>query len=198
MSMPQPDLAELRDAMREISAEALRAGTIIRRMRQLVRIEPVEHVALDPTALLEDLKILISADARINGVDVAYAFATKGCHVLADGVQLQQLVLNLLRNAFEALAAQPAGSRRVEVASSVLADGNLEISITDNGPGVSSAIADRLFEPFCTTKPGGTGLGLAISRTIAQAHRGSVGYRAAAPHGTCFYVRLPAVEDSAK
>jgi len=197
IAMPQPDLVELRDAVREISAEALRAGTIIRRMRQLVRVEAGEQAPVEANALIEDLKVLIAADARLQGTSVRYRLAGSGSRVFADAVQLQQLILNLVRNAFEALATQPAGLREIEIATAVIAGGDLEISITDNGPGVSPGIADRIFEPFCTSKPAGTGLGLAISRTIAQSHGGTVGNRPVSPHGACFYVRLPAVESSA-
>ena len=191
MTMPTPDLAELRDAVREIGAEALRAGDIIRRMRQLVRTDPGAQIEVEASALVEDLRVLISADARIHGVHVHYRLASDGVRIMADSVQLQQLILNLLRNAFEALATQTPRSREVEIATRLI-EGQVEISVTDNGPGVLPAIAERLFDPFCTTKPGGTGLGLAISRTIAQSHGGSVGYRTVLPHGTCFYVRLPA------
>jgi two-component system, LuxR family, sensor kinase FixL len=198
MAMPAPDFAELRDAVREIGAEALRAGTIIRRMRQLVRVEASEQVAVSANTLLEDLEVLIAADARIQATRVSYRLESGGVRVKADGVQLQQLVLNLVRNAFEAVAAQPPGSRQIGIATTVLDHGELEISVSDNGAGVSSDIADRIFDPFCTSKPGGTGLGLAISRTIAQAHGGTVGYRQVAPNGACFYVRLPVLEDPAR
>lgn len=193
IAMPAPELAELRDAVREISAEALRAGDIIRRMRQLVRTEPGEQTAIEARALIEDLKVLISADARIHGAHVHYRFGSDGVRIMADGAQLQQLILSLVRNAFEALATQSPRSREIEIAT-LPVDGQVEISVSDNGPGVLPAIEERMFDPFCTTKPGGTGLGLAVSRTIAQAHGGSVGYRAVLPHGSCFYVRLPALQ----
>jgi two-component system, LuxR family, sensor kinase FixL len=197
IEMPQPDLAELRDAVREIGAEALRAGNIIRRMRQLVRVEAGERAPVEANALIEDLKVLIAADARIQGTNVRYRLASAGIRVVADPVQLQQLILNLVRNAFEALATQPPESREIEIATAVIGGGDLEISVADNGPGVSPAIADRIFDAFCSSKPAGTGLGLAISRTIAQAHGGSVGNRPVSPHGACFYVRLPALEGAA-
>jgi len=193
IALPQPDLAELRDAVREIGAEALRAGDIIRRVRQLVRSDPVVRVPTDPDALIDELKVLIAADARIHGANVTYQLDSDGCRVVADGVQIQHLILNLVRNAFEALATQPPESRECQIATARSAD-QLEIRVSDNGPGVSPAVASRLFEPFCTTKPHGTGLGLAISRTIAQSHGGTIGFRPNSPHGACFDVRLPALE----
>jgi two-component system, LuxR family, sensor kinase FixL len=197
IDMPQPDIAELRAAVREISAEALRAGAIIHRMRQLVRMDAFEGVPVDVSTLIDGLKVLIAADARIHGTHVRYTIASGDIRVKADAIQLQQLLLNLTRNAFEALATQASEPRVLEIATMVVPGGELEISVSDNGPGVAAAIAGRLFEPFCTTKPGGTGLGLAISRTIAQSHGGTVGNRPVSPHGTCFYVRLPVLEGSA-
>ena len=196
IAMPEPDLAELRDAVREIGVEALRAGTLIQRMRRIVRVEAGNHGPVDANALIENLEVLIAADARIHGTQVRYHLASGSARIKGDGVQLQQVILNLVGNAFEALAAQPPGSRQIEIATAV-AGGDLEITVSDNGPGVSPSIAGRIFDPFCSSKPGGTGLGLAISRTIVQAHGGTVGNRPIAPHGACFYVRLPALEDSA-
>jgi two-component system sensor kinase FixL len=197
IGMAQPDLADVRAAIHEIGIEALRAGSMIRRMRQLVRSDPVDLHPMEIKAVIDDLKVLIAADARIHGVQVNYAIVNDGLRVQADAGQLQQVVLNLVRNSFEALEAQPAASRELEIASTKAAGGNLEITVSDNGPGVSPDVTERLFDPFCTTKPGGTGLGLAISRTIAQAHGGTIGFRPLSPHGACFYVRLPAWEDSA-
>jgi two-component system, LuxR family, sensor kinase FixL len=197
IAMPVPDLAELRDAVREIGAEALRAGTMIRRMRQLVRVDPGEQLLTEADAIIADLKVFIAADARIHSTHVSYQLASAGIRVKADAVQIQQLILNLVRNAFEALALQPPDSREIRIASALRA-GQLELSVSDNGPGVSPDIADRLFDPFCTTKTHGTGLGLAISRTIAQSHGGTVGNRPVSPHGACFYVRLPALETATR
>jgi signal transduction histidine kinase len=105
-------------------------------------------------------------------------------------------VLNLLRNALEALHERPAGTREVEFWTGQTAEGDVEIRVTDNGPGIHPSIADRLFEPFCSTKGSGTGLGLAISRTIVQAHGGTIDTRPMNPHGTCFFVRLPVAEET--
>ena len=196
MEMPQPDFAELQDAVREIGAESLRAGEIIRRMRALVRVDAGELIPADANAIVRDLDTLVAADARGHGVKMSYCLAGTGAHIKVDVAQIQQLLMIFVRNGFEALAAQPVGLREMEIATTTV-DGIVEIRVTDNGPGISPDIADRLFDPFCTTKPHGTGLGLAISRTIAQAHGGTAGHRAAPPHGACFYVRLPAWEGPA-
>jgi two-component system sensor kinase FixL len=190
-----PDSAELEEAVREIGVEGLRAGEIIRKLRQLVRGDtPGEHALIDVNALIDELRTLLAADARRHGVDLRFRLQSVP-PVLADCVQLQQVVLNLVRNAYEALLEMPAGARQVDIATLRLSDGGVEIRITDNGPGISPAIADRLFAPFATTKATGTGLGLAMSRTIVQTHGGTIGVRPVEPRGSTFYVRLPAKEE---
>jgi two-component system sensor kinase FixL len=194
-NMPEPDLVELREAVREIGAEGMRAGRIITRLRQLVRNdEPVEQVPTDLNGLIEDLKVLLNADARVHDTRLSVVLTPNLPRVDANPVQLQQLVLNLARNAFEALADNPAGERELEISTSKNAAGEVEIRVADNGPGISPAIADRLFDPFSTTKKNGTGLGLAISRTIAHAHGGNIAFRPVLPHGARFDVQLPVKE----
>ena len=193
-----PDLAELREALREIGAECLRAGGIVHKLRRMVRTEPGEaEPHLDVNLVIEEIRTLLAADARVPGVELRIEFAPGLPRVQAPGVQLQQVVLNLARNAFEALAEQRAGARHVRIETSRAA-GGIEIRVTDDGPGISPDIADRLFDPFATTKNSGTGLGLAISRTIVQAHGGTIAVRAAEPCGCIFSVRLPGQEENPK
>jgi two-component system sensor kinase FixL len=195
-NMPQPDLAELREAVREINAEGLRAGRIIARLRQLVRSdEPEEYLPTDVNAVIEELKVLMLADARVHDTRLSILLAPNLPRILANPAQLQQLVLNLMRNAFEALADFAAAEREVELSTVRAINGDIEIRVADNGPGISPAILDRLFDPFATTKKAGTGLGLAISRTIAHAHGGTIEARPVSPHGASFQVRLPVRED---
>lgn len=195
LNMPQPDLAELREAVREIGAEGMRAGRIITRLRQLVRSdEHEEHGPTDVNELIEELEVLLLADARVSDARLSISLAPHLPRVMASPVQLQQVVLNLVRNAFEALAEVPAGDRDVTLSTRADSTGDVEIRVVDNGPGISAVIMDRLFDPFTTTKRAGTGLGLAISRTIVQAHDGTIEVRPAAPNGASFHVRLPARE----
>jgi two-component system sensor kinase FixL len=195
-NMPEPDLEELREAVREIGAEGMRAARIIARLRQLVRNDDhVEHVPTDVNTLIEELKVLLNADARAHDTRLSVTLSPHLPRVNANPIQLQQLVLNLTRNAFEALSEQPAADRELTVSTSRAATGEVDIRVVDNGPGIAPAIADRLFDPFSTTKQSGTGLGLAISRTIAHSHGGTIQCRAATPHGASFQVQLPAVED---
>lgn len=200
LAMPEPDFAELKEAVREIGAEGLRAGRIIDRLRQLVRgDEPTELVPIDLNAVVEDLRPLLAADARVFDTRLEIHAEPDLPRVQGDGVQLQQVTLNLVRNAFEALegGGSGPGQRVVRLTTSRTADGQVELEVRDNGPGFPAEMSGRLFHPFATTKKSGTGLGLAMSRTILQAHRGTIGIREAAPNGACVYIRLHSAEERA-
>jgi two-component system, LuxR family, sensor kinase FixL len=194
LQLPEPDLAESRDAVREIGSEALRAGEIIRRLRRLVRSDNDEgrHPS-QINEVIEDLRLLTVADARVHDTRIVFDLATGLPPVLLNRVHITQVLLNLIRNALEALAGQPRGSREITIRSRSAENGDVEVSVCDNGPGVDPGIVDRMFDPFCTTKPNGTGLGLPMSRTIVSAHGGTVNHVPARP-GACFVMRLPGVE----
>lgn len=197
LRMPEPDLAETLSSLSEISLEALRAGEIIRRLRQLVSARPNDYVDTQVNELVEDLGMLMHADARIHRTQLDFELAPTLPPVRADRAQLQQLVLTLVRNAIEALSEAASSTRRIIVRTARLPDGRIELSVSDNGPGVSGEMLERLFVPFATTKAAGTGLGLAIGQSIAQAHGATLAYRANEPAGACFYVRLATIEDHA-
>ena len=196
IDMPVPDYAELRESVREIAAEGMRAGGIINRLRKLVRNdEQDDRLPTDINSIIEELKILLSADARAYDTRLHIALTAGLPSVSANPAQLQQVILNLVRNAFEAMIDMPSGERDIELSTVRNESGDVEIRIADTGPGISPEILDRLFDPFATTKKSGTGLGLAISRTIAQGHGGTISTRPVAPHGASFHVSLPAIED---
>jgi two-component system sensor kinase FixL len=113
--------------------------------------------------------------------------------VLIARVQIQHVLLNLIRNALEALAPIPSRQREIVIGTQRLSDGDVEIFVSDNGLGVAPTVVERLFEPFYTTKPAGTGLGLAISNTIVRAHDGTFGHRPNTPSGACFFMRIPSI-----
>jgi two-component system sensor kinase FixL len=193
LEQPVPDMAEVREAVREINAEGLRAGEIIRRLRQMVKVDaPDERSILDVNALIQELRSLLQSDARVHDAKLHIELAPRLPTVAGNPVHLQQVILNLTRNALEAMLEQTAGTRRVELTTTTTSAGDVEIRVSDNGPGIDASIADRLFDPFSTTKSSGTGLGLAISRTIVQSHGGTIGTRPTQPRGATFYVRLPA------
>jgi two-component system sensor kinase FixL len=191
LALPNPDIAEIRESLQEISSQALRAGDIIRRLRGLARPQEAHHELTDINLLLTQLGDLIQSDAKRHQVRYHLEAAAGLPQVWADRPQIQQLVLNLVRNAVEALAEVPPESREVTIRTSCNDNGEVVVRVRDRGPGVSPAIAQHLFTPFCTTKSAGTGLGLAMSRTIAQANSGTLEYRPELPTGSCFTLTLP-------
>jgi two-component system sensor kinase FixL len=192
LAMDQPDLDEVKEAVREIHAEGQRAGEIIRRLRQMVRVDaPDERAPVDVNAALAELRSLLQSDARVHDAQLSTRLAPGLPPVEANAVHVQQVVLNLVRNALEAVQEKPPGSRQVELSTARTTDGEVEIRVADNGPGIDPQIADRLFDPFSTTKSAGTGLGLAISRTIVQSHGGRIVTRAGT-QGSDFYLHQPA------
>jgi two-component system sensor kinase FixL len=193
LGLTDPDIEEIRGALKQITAQAVRAGDIIRRLRALARNEVMRRESTDINALIQELTDLIQLDAKAHNVQYKLDLAAALPRADVDRAQLQQVVLNLVRNALEALSESPTSPRQVAVRTELLPEGDIEIAICDNGPGVAAAIAPQLFDPFCTTKPNGTGLGLAISRTIVKAHQGTLEYRPNLPCGACFRVRLPLV-----
>jgi two-component system, LuxR family, sensor kinase FixL len=191
LASPKPDNAELATAVHDLGNEALRAGAIIHRLRNLTRGGNAHRIPQDLGELLFELRPGLLAEARALGVGLTIGVEPGMPAVDVDGVQIQHVVLNLARNAFEAVAKLPPDTAEVDLRAATAEDGTLEVSVRDNGAGVPAEVRGRLFEPFCTTKASGTGLGLAISRTIVRAHGGSIGVRTCEPRGTCFYFRLP-------
>jgi two-component system sensor kinase FixL len=194
-SQATPDLEEVVVALRQISAQALRAGEIIKRLRGLVRNRQTHEELLDLNAVVRELAVLAEPDARLNDVHLVMDLAAGLPPVLGDAIQLQQVLLNLVRNAIEAV--QATGSERLVTLRTSRAGTGVELSVSDLGPGLDAAIRDRLFEAFATTKAAGTGLGLAISRSIIEAHGGRLDWRANEPRGSCFHCFLPAVNNGA-
>jgi two-component system sensor kinase FixL len=191
LGLPDPDIEEIREALKQITSQAVRAGDIIRRLRALARHDVTKREPTDINLLVSELSELIQLDAKTHDVQYKPDLAARLPQVEVDRAQVQQVILNLVRNAIEALGETTRTPRQVTLRTQDKADGTVEIAVCDNGPGVSQSIAARLFDPFCTTKTHGTGLGLAISRTIIKSHQGTLDYRPNTPCGACFTVRLP-------
>jgi two-component system sensor kinase FixL len=194
LSMVKPDLEESRAAMHEIVHEAMRAGAIIQRLRQLVSSQPSVQKTVNLNLVIESLSHLAFADARVHNVQITLQLDRSIPPLRGDPAQLQQLIFCLVGNAIEALASNGDGDRQILIRTDV-SGSQVVVTIRDNGPGVAPHLVKRLFMPFYTTKAGGTGLGLSMSHTIANAHGGSIEYQAADPRGACFAVRLPAASD---
>jgi len=183
--------ALLREAMDKAGEQALRAGQIIRRLRDFVARGESERQVEDIKKLVEEASALALVGAKDKGVRVRFELDPRADAVLADKVQIQQVLLNLIRNAIEAM--EDAETRVLVVATSLTSDNVVEISVSDTGTGIAPEVSAQLFQPFITTKSQGMGVGLSISRTIVEAHGGSISARPNPGGGTVFAFTLPAV-----
>ncbi|RYE54478.1 MAG: hypothetical protein EOP18_07405 [Rhizobiaceae bacterium] len=186
-----PSLEDLHECLDEIADETQRAAEIIRELRGLVRTQAEDRAPRDLNDIVRQSRPLILADARVHHTRVQFELVSESLLVNVDAVQIQQLLLNLLRNSLEAVSTLLEGERAVWVRTGISTNGDVEMLVDDNGPGVATSIVSTMFEPFVTTKPRGTGLGLAISRTIAQNHGGTLTYRTEISNGASFRLQLP-------
>lgn len=189
------DLADIRESLAQISRQSLRAGEVIRRLRAFVANREVRKEPIGCNRMIEDLVALARPDLRAHDVQLKLEVEPGLPEVMADAIQLQQVLINLLRNAIDATLQNGAAQREITLRAVAVAEG-VEISVHDHGPGVEPGARATLFNPFFTTKAHGTGLGLAISRTIVTAHGGKLAHRDEAGGGACFYFTLPALGKS--
>jgi PAS domain S-box-containing protein len=176
------------DGMERAAGQALRAGQIISRLRQFVARRESERQMENLSKLIEDASALALVGVNQTGVSFACGFESAATVVMVDKVQIQQVLLNLIRNAIEAM--QETERRELTISTTTVDEDTVEVQVTDTGPGVSEAVAAHLFQPFVTTKPQGMGVGLSISRTIIESHGGRLWAEANPEGGTIFRLTL--------
>jgi two-component system, LuxR family, sensor kinase FixL len=184
------DLDEVREILGDLVADNNRASEILRRIRALVKKGELERAPVSIAGVIGDVALLVHSDAIVRGIRVVLDVDPHLPFVRGDKIQLQQVVLNLLLNAFDAMEA---GAQRVAVISVVREAGAdmLRVSVRDEGHGLPAALAEQLFRPFCTSKRDGLGLGLSISRTIVEMHGGRIWAQNNAERGATFSFTLP-------
>jgi PAS domain S-box-containing protein len=184
------DSEALVDAMRHISSQAQRAGEIIRRLRALVGKQPPVRNVVDLNYLVREVCGFVEFETGKLDVQIGTELADGEIPVDVDLVQIEQVLLNLVRNALDALEERPAGEREL-IIRTVVDDGEAVVSVHDNGPGIPPDRMAHLFDPFYTTKETGMGMGLPISQTILENHDGTIAAESEPGAGTVFRVRLP-------
>ena len=189
----QPDLDEVRDALGCIVRDGERAGDVLGRIRALIKGAPPlkEHVQID-VAIREVIE-LTRSEAMKNGVLVQTELVEDLPPVQGDRVELQQVILNLILNAIEAMSGTNEGPRKLLITTERAEPGDVLVAVRDSGPGVAPGALENLFKAFHTTKPNGLGLGLSISRSIVEAHDGRLWASPNAPRGAVFQFTLPAL-----
>lgn len=186
------DLAEVRDILNDIVAEDRRAADIIHSLRLLLKKCEVQHLLLVVNTLVEEVLKLVNSDLVNHNVTVNVDLEQELPAVSGDGVQLQQVLLNLIMNACEAMSHTKASQRRLFVRTELAADNHIKVTVGDQGPGISAENLENIFKPFFTTKLQGMGMGLAICRTIIAAHGGQLWASNNTGSGAAFHFTLPA------
>jgi PAS domain S-box-containing protein len=184
-------LDEVREILFDIIQDNSRAAEVIRRMRSLVKKEGVELLPIELPTIVQDVILLTRSDAMLHNIRVLVDVGPGLPPLRGDRVQLQQVLLNLLLNAFDAMQDCPANQREITVRAK-RDGGQVEISLADHGTGLVADALEKIFEPFYTTKRDGLGMGLAISRSIIDAHGGRLWAKNNVDRGTTFGFTLPA------
>lgn len=185
-----PESLRVKGALEKAAEQALRAGQIIRRLRDFVARGETETHIESMTKLVEEASALALVGAKQHGVRVRFQLDPAADRVLADKVQIQQVLHNLIRNAVEAMGEAEAGRRELLVTTAPRENGTVEVAVADTGPGIAPDISAQLFQPFVTTKREGMGVGLSISRTIVEAHGGQLWAEANPGGGAVFRFTL--------
>jgi PAS domain S-box-containing protein len=190
-----PDLGELREILADIAADGKRAGEVIRRLRSLLRKEPPQRGRIDINAVVLGVVSLARSEAIIKKVSLVTRLAEGLPTACADTVQVEQLLLNLVMNAEQAMAGMPAARRVIALSTEYHAsEHEVVVSVSDTGPGIPPDRFEQVFEPFFTTKTGGLGMGLTICRSIAAAHGGRIWAENNPEGGARFRFSLPAAD----
>lgn len=186
--------SRMREALAETARQSLRAGGIIQHLREFVTRGETEQVPEDICRLIEEAGALALVGSRERGVRSLFDFAPDIRPVLADRVQIQQVLINLMRNAIEAMRDSP--KRQLTVRAFETGDDMVSVEVIDTGPGIADEVAARLFQPFVTSKPTGMGVGLSICRRIVEAHGGEISVTRNDDGGATFRFSLPALDSS--
>jgi two-component system sensor kinase FixL len=185
------NLVEVREILHDLVEDNHRASEVIRKIRALVKKGELEAAPLSIASVIRDVTLLVHSDAIVRGIRVRVAVTSDLPSVHGDKVQLQQVVLNLLLNAFDALESCPALNREVAIEVTPEGGDSIRVAVRDGGTGLAGHTLSKLFLPFFTSKRDGLGLGLSISRSIVEMHGGRIWAQNNEDRGATFYFTLP-------
>jgi two-component system sensor kinase FixL len=185
------NLAEVREILKDLVEDNHRASEVIRKIRALVKKGELEAAPLSLASVIRDVELLVHSDAIVRGIRVLLEIAPELPPVHGDRVQVQQVILNLLLNAFDALESRSAHDRVVRVGATLDSAGMIRVAVRDRGSGLAGDKFDKFFTPFFTSKREGLGLGLSISRSIVEMHGGRIWAENNKDQGATFYFTLP-------
>jgi PAS domain S-box-containing protein len=191
LDLQPPDLGEVREALGSIVDDADRAGDIIERIREQIKKAPPRKEIFDLNETIDEVIELAQSAIVRNGVSIQRRFAEGVLAVNGDRIQLQQVVMNLVLNAVEAMSSVEAGTRELVISTGQNRTDGVIVAVQDSGPGIDAKNIERVFEAFYTTKSSGTGMGLSICRSIIDAHGGRLWAEANEPRGAVFQFTLP-------
>jgi C4-dicarboxylate-specific signal transduction histidine kinase len=190
LSRDQPNVEEAREAAMRIVKDGTRAAEIISRIRLLFKKGPPQREFVDVNEVIREMIVLLNGEANRYSMSFRTDLVTDLPQVMADRVQLQQVLMNLMLNGIDAMKNMSGGGE-LTIKSQQGEEGQLLISVSDTGVGLPSQQSDQIFNAFFTTKPQGTGMGLSISRSIVESHGGRLWAAANSPRGASFYFTLP-------
>jgi two-component system, LuxR family, sensor kinase FixL len=187
---------ELLPAANEIAAQALRAGEIIRRLRRLVQKQTTAYEETDLNAVVNNAVHVLAPQAQQRGIPIRVELARQLPPIQVDQIQIEQVIVNLMLNAIEAMQSGDPLCAELLVQTAYRGDGAIELSVQDRGIGLTPPVSERMFEPFYTNKPSGLGMGLSISRSIVELHGGHIWGRNNTDRGATFHITLPLVDQN--
>jgi len=190
-----PDWEEIREAVRDIVRDGKRAADVIARVRALATKRTTPREKLDPNETIREVLAIVGDEAKRKSVMIRTRFAEDVLPVFGDRVQLQQVVLNLIMNGFEAISSVSERARELVITTGNVDADQVRVTVEDSGTGLDPNTIERIFDPFYTTKPSGMGMGLSISRSILQNHGGRLWAAPNAGPGTSFHFTLPKYEE---
>lgn len=187
----QPEIAPVVQAMEAVADQAQRASEIVRRIREMVRKRDPQASVCDLVQLCRNAVVLLESELNRSGVTVVYDLPAEAVSVMVDRVQMEQVIVNILKNANEAMGEQSGDQRWIRLSIDPKNDDVIKLIIEDNGPGIPEPIRGRVFDAFFSTKEQGMGMGLSISRSIVEAHGGRLAAQVSNNGGALFSIILP-------